>query len=232
MQCEKSGHLLGRVKIYFNADGYFSETTDYISMKENEKIWHNVSLYPMPSENSVICGYVRDEISKKPVKEAEIYLKWEEGKHEYWNYTSTNESGFYSLNVAKGELYLSFSADGYFGEHMDNVSVGENERIWLNISLYPIPEENALLCGYVKDEEGKALQNASVYLTWEDNKGNEMWNYTETDENGFYSFHVAPGRIKLDFFADCYNGKSSNYYTIKENETLWVNATLKKGDVG
>ena len=222
----------GMIKLHFDTDAYFSKSTGYINISENEKLWQNVSLTPRPEENTVICGYINDEVSGEPIKDVEVYLRWEDDEgHEEWNYTYSNESGFYSLNVAKGRIYLSFSADGYFGQHMDNVSVRENERIWLNISLYPIPEDNALLCGYVKDEEGKALRNAFVYLNWEDNKGNEMWNYTETNEKGFYSFHAAPGRVKLDFFADCYNGKSSDYYTIEENETLWVNATLKKGDV-
>ena len=222
----------GMIKLHFDTDAYFSKSTGYIDISENEKLWQNVSLTPRPEENTAICGYINDEVSGEPIKDVEVYLRWEDDEgHEEWNYTYSNESGFYSLNVAKGRIYLSFSADGYFGQHMDNVSVRENERIWLNISLYPIPEDNALLCGYVKDEEGKALRNAFVYLNWEDNKGNEMWNYTETDEKGFYSFHAAPGRVKLDFFADCYNGKSSDYYTIEENETLWVNATLKKGDV-
>jgi len=224
----------GRVNLHFYASAHFSSSTGYINISENEKLWQNVSLTPRPEESSVICGYINDEMSGKPIKDVEIYLRWEDDEgHEDWNYTYSNESGFYSINVAKGSIYLYIYSHGYFREYLPDLSVEENETMWLNISLHPIPVKNSVVCGYVYDEStGEPISHASIDLHWEDDRGYEMWNSTFTNEDGFYSIKTAAGKIYLHFFGDCYEWNSTDEYNIGENETLWVSVSLKKADVG
>ena len=98
---------------------------------------------------------------------------------------------------------------------------------WLNVSLTPIPKENSIINGYVRDAvNGKAIKNVTVHLYWEDNKGNHMRNSTHTDENGFYLIRVASGSIKLDFYANGYFFKDTDYFYIekktKQNGSIFL----------
>ena len=55
--------------------------------------------------------------------------------YEYENNTYTDESGFYSINIAPGELYVDIRKIGY--DHYDPYrhDNDENDIIWYNVSL-------------------------------------------------------------------------------------------------
>ena len=219
----------GEIDLYAEADGYFSEHTDDYDIGENETLWINISLYPIPPENSVVCGYVTDETTGDSIEDAYVHLDWRDDQvHSNQNYTSTNSSGFYSMNVAAGEIDLYAEADGYFSEHTDDYDIGENETLWINISLYPIPPENSVVCGYVTDETtGAPIENASVGLYWNDGQGHHVWNYISTDSSGFYSMNVAAGEINIDVEADEYLEVHTESYDIGEYESLEINITMQ-----
>jgi len=218
----------GEIDLYAGADGYFGEHTYGYDIGENETLWVNISLYPIPSENSVVCGYVIDEETGDPIEDARIHLDWHDGHgHYYENYTYTN-SGFYSMNVAAGEIDLYAGADGYFGEHTYGYDIGENETLWVNISLYPIPSENSVVCGYVTDETtGTPIENARVGLHWNDDQDHNVWDDTYTDSSGFYRMNVAAGEINIDVEADEYLEVHTESYDIGEYESLEINITMQ-----
>jgi len=84
--------------------------------------------------------------------------------------------------------------------------------------------QNALLCGYVKDEEtGNAIENATVYVFHD----NALTNLT-TDRNGFYSIYLEAGKIYIYCNALGYYFKNVGSFDIKEYETLWINISMKK----
>ena len=75
-----------------------------------------MSLDPRPPESSVVCGYVTDELSDNSIDDAYVRLDWQDDQGHYdWNSTYTDSSGFYSMNVAAGEIDLYASKEGYCG---------------------------------------------------------------------------------------------------------------------
>ena len=214
----------------FSADGYFSESIWDYNISENETLWINISLYPIPLENSIICGYITNELTEAPIENARFHFYWRDNQeHSYSNDTYTNSSGFYSMNVATGEINdINVYADGYYSEYEGSYDISENETLWINVSLYPIPPKNSLVCGYITDETTKApIENASVDLYWNDDQGHNVWNYTYTDSSGFYSMNVASGEINMDVEADGYSEEHTESYEISEYESLKINISMK-----
>ncbi|MCD6481167.1 MAG: carboxypeptidase regulatory-like domain-containing protein [Thermoplasmata archaeon] len=218
----------GEIYMSFYADGYFEERTEWFYVYEHQTIWLNMSLYPIPVENSVVCGYVYDEDTGKPLKNADVVVDWRgEAGNSMWNATNTDESGFYTMNVAAGRVKLHFYSSGHFSRSTEYINISENEKLWQNVSLTPRPEENTVVCGYINDEvSGEPLKDVEVYLRWEDDEGHEEWNYTYSNESGFYSINVAKGRIYLSFYSYGYFRKYLPDLSVEENETVWLNISL------
>lgn len=214
----------------FSADGYFSESIWDYNISENETLWINISLYPIPPENSTVCGYITNELTEASIENAHLHFYWEDNQgHSYSNDTYTNHSGFYSASVAAGEISdINVYADGYYSEYEGSYDIGENETLWINASLYPIPPKNSIVCGYITDEATKSsIENASVDLYWNDDQGHNVWNYTYTDSSGFYSVNVAAGEINMDVEADGYSEEHTESYEIGEYESLEINITMQ-----
>jgi hypothetical protein len=220
----------GDAYFYSDADGYYSNATMEYNISENETLWLNISLDPRRPENSTVCGYITDNVTKEPIENACVDLYWSDDQgHFVFNYTHTDSSGFYSINVAAGKIWIcTFFADGYFSESIWDYNISKNETLWINISLYSIPPENSIICGYVTDEiTGAPIENASVGLYWNDGQGHNVWNYISTDSSGFYSMNVAAGEISMDVEADGYLEEYTESYDISEYESLEINITMQ-----
>ena len=64
------------------------------------------------------------------------------------------------------------------------------------------PDETATFRGVVYDDEGQPLENATLYISWDDNG---IWNSTEmqTDSNGFFNFErLDPGLARVDVLVE------------------------------
>ena len=218
----------GEIQLYVYAEGYFSNWTDWYTIGEDDFLWIDITLDPRPSENSIVFGFVTNENNGSPIEDAWVDLYWEDDQgHWDWNYTYTDSSGFYSMNVAAGTIDLYVAADGYFSEWTEYYNISANETLWLHISLYPRPPENSIVCGYVTDTlSGLPIEYADVDLSWYDEYGHWDWNYTYTDSLGFYSMNVADGEIQLDLYADDYFYNYTDWFEIDEYETLWLNVSL------
>jgi len=94
-------------------------------------------------ETAVVCGYVTDVETSDPLESAEVDLDWEGNIN--WNTTYTYTSGFYSMNLAAGEIKLDVYLDGYLREFSDNFNIGEYETLWLNFSMYLMPLINSYI---------------------------------------------------------------------------------------
>ena len=46
----------------------------------------------------------------------------------------------------------------------EKVTTRENETVWLNLSLKPLPPVNSMIKGYVNDEDGKGIAGAWIYV--------------------------------------------------------------------
>jgi hypothetical protein len=220
----------GDIILYSDADGYYGNSVAKWDISENETLWINLSLVPLPPENSTVCGYITDNVTKNPIENANVGLGWYDGQgHYYQNYTSTNSSGFYSMNVAAGVIGLYAGADGYFIEHTDDYDIGEYEILKIDISMQFIINENSVVCGYVTDvETDHPITDAYVSHHWYDDRGHSCWNYTFSDSSGFYSMSVAAGDLYIHAYAYGYLCEYTQDYEIGEYGTLWVNVSMER----
>jgi len=204
--------------------GYFPYYSPTLSLEDNETYWLNITLTPIPPENSLVLGYVTNKSDGSPIEDAWVDLYWhDEYYHWNWNYTFTDSSGFYWMNVAKGEIQIDVYADGYFSNWTDWYTIGEYEILWINVSLDPRPPENSIVCGFVINEsDGSPYEDAWVDLYWQDDYGHYDWNFTFTDSSGFYWMNVAAGNISVSVYPWVFSG----WISIREYQIMWLNFTI------
>lgn len=91
----------------------------------------------VPPENSIVCGYVIDNVTGEPIEGAYVSLEWSDAQwHFYLNETTSDSSGFYTMNVAAGEIYFDVMAGyGYRQKSTYRYDAEENKTLWANISL-------------------------------------------------------------------------------------------------
>jgi len=190
----------------------------------------NLLAQPLLLENSMVCGFIKDNKTNDPLKNANITLYWTDQQGNYYiNYTKSNALGFYSLNVAPGDIALIINFRGYLVETIYWLTIDENETLWVNVSMTKL-DESSIVCGYIKDNiTNEPINNANISLVWSDFQGNNYYNYTFSNSLGFYSINVANGHIRLIINAEGYlevEWPEYMHYNISENETKWVNLTL------
>ena len=115
-------HITAR-EIQEKWNGRFPENYDEIigldyyleNAEENIPIWFNVSLhFGAPPENSIICGYITDMETNEPIENAELDFS----SFESWNYTKSDSSGYYMINVAAGSHnFWTHSDNHYYNEY-------------------------------------------------------------------------------------------------------------------
>jgi hypothetical protein len=218
----------GKIRLNVYADEYFSNSTDYYNISENETLWLNVKMIPHPPENSCVQGFITNAVTRDPIANATIELYWNDNKGHYnWNYTFSNTSGFYKINTAAGKIQLDVYADEYFYNYTYYYNISKNDTLWINVSLDPYPPENCIVCGYITNLlTGGPVENGTVEIYWRDNQGNYIWNYTNSSDSGFYLINTAAGKIQLDVYAGGYYSNYTGWFNISENETLWINISL------
>ena len=184
---------------------------------------HTKNYEPKPTENSTVQGSVEDP-EENPVPNAEVGL-WDP-VNEGWNGVMTNESGYYILYTPPGYFYFNVRKDGFMDYHSD-INIGENEEMWVNVSLSLRPPEPCTLKGVVKNEIEVPL-NAHVRVE-EHAEGEEptWWNDTGTDENGYFEMNTISGNLEMRCDAPGYMG-SSTKVSMVEGQVTWQNITLSK----
>jgi hypothetical protein len=223
----------GFIGLSSKADGYF-HGSDYIvyELEKDEILWHNISLDKIPIENAVICGYIKDVKTNKPMWEVEIYSYWTDFnyKNHCRNNTYSNSSGFYIINVPSGKVYIEASMHNYLNEYSKLIDVQNNQIIWINLSMYKKPPRNSRLCGYIKDfKTDEPIYNVSIGINWIGCEfHHQSFSDIFTDEEGFYSVKVPAGELHLKAVEYNYDRKESKRIDIIENETTWYNTSLNE----
>ena len=221
----------GRFRVSAYADEYLSAGSGPFEIDEYETRWINLSLGLRPEETSVICGYITDDETSDPIEGAAVDLLWFENEYQYYqNETVSDPFGFYLMNVAPGYIDIDVEASGYFHENFDDIYIDDDETIWLNVTLYPRPQENAIISGYVNDElTGAPLYNARVSLYWIDIELDHGYeNRTYADSEGFFTINIAAGEVYHDIRMDGYDYYNPYRLDITDYETLWFNVTLEE----
>jgi hypothetical protein len=208
--------------------GYLRSIVDSFTVLENEIVWKNISLDRHPEENAVVCGFLTNSESGKPINDSQVFVEWGHHFEGYQNSTKTDESGFYKFSIASGEIGISFEHHNFIPKVTDEIEIEEGQKLWINDSLKPRPEENAILNGYVFDSTSdNRIANAQIYIEWKDTDGNQLTYRTSTNESGFFVIQLAPGESYITVSAADFEEKSLGRNDAIKDKTEWVNISLE-----
>ncbi len=216
-----------------NVPGYCSTSSEVYEIKEDETIWIDLSLQPVPSGNSTIKGFITDQKNNQPVKQATVFVRWSNDKGDHYiNATTTDAEGYYTLNVASGRIEMNVKAEGYETFEVDRFQINDLETKWINVSIYNLPEENAKVCGFITEKETSTpLSNFDIELEWQDGIGHIYDNDTQTNEEGFFEFNVAPGEVYIECWEYGYEYTILPRHDAVEDTTTWVNFSIPQQEI-
>jgi len=223
-----------RLRVTASADGYCDRSVGPYQMQENQTRWVNLSFYERPTETAIVCGYIMDEETTSPLELVNVSLSWEGTEHQYYqNMTTTESNGFYQINVAAGNISLYIEKEGYFSEYIEELSIDDSETLWVNVSLNPRPAENAIVCGYVSDNDtGDPLSGAWLEFEWFDvETGSSYGKETQTNASGFYTITIAPGELYMYIHGMGYWYYDPYRHDAFENATVWLNCSLTRSTI-
>lgn len=218
----------GRIQTRASIDGYFEYSASSFTLGDGETREINIFLTPIPEENSIVKGYVRNNLTNDAIENAVVRMYWEDSEDHYLSKTTqTNSTGYYEFNVPAGFLTLYSYADGYFSSDHVEFTIEEDEIKTVNIMLTPQPEENSKIYGYVRNEKtNEVIDDVEVYLYWEDNQGHYSSNSTTSNSNGYYEMNVASGIIELYFWNEDYYSEFIDDIEVADNEAIEMNMYL------
>ena len=141
----------------------------------------------LPSTNTTIRGYVNDSmeqtISGVIVNASNQTFMWSTDN-------TTNDSGYYELNIFEGNFSISFIKAGYNDTYY-NASFPVNDTCWVNVTMNssgnPPSNGNSSISGYVLFQSNdSAIPDAMVVLY--DNATSNPVDSELTDGSGYYNF--------------------------------------------
>ena len=219
------GSIPGTIHFAIDKEGYFGYDAQF-DLPNNSTLWFNVSLVPMPPVSSVVCGYVTDAQTGEFLTDVQVHLDCATENGYFYNYTWTNDFGFYRLGTIPGRIYLYGYKENYSSYHSNSFTIDENQTRWMNFTMDYQVEETAQVKGYVVDNlTSSAIYHAFISVTWKDNLGHFSTNSTLSDRTGYYEISVPDGSVQCLVTAEGYLDQRSSWMMISEGE-LWYNARL------
>src|SRR5581483_4787921 len=209
----------------------FAETTERVTLAENETVKQDVTLEKVPPADAALEGKVVDASTGKPIEGAQVYLynaAW--GRS---NWTTTDATGAFRALTLPGWTQVTVSADANRGvpiamddatakirapdapipgasyyqyAHVLTLASGANA---LTVKLEPKPQPGVVLVGYVVDPVSKTgVPNAYVNV-WNQDAGE--WGGAQTDDSGSYKLLVRAGHYTINAYADGYLGSQESF---------------------
>jgi hypothetical protein len=223
-----------RLRVTASADGYCDRSVGPYQMEENQTRWANLSLYERPAETAIVRGYITDETTTNPLGMVNVSLFWQASEQQYYqNDTTSAIDGFYQISAAAGEISLEMEDEEYFAEYTEEISIDDFQTVWVNVSLYPRPVENAVVCGYMTDEEtSEPLSGARIEFEWVNIDIDHSYRKeTQTNASGFYSITIAPGELYMDIREQGYDFYDPYRHDAIENSIVWLNCSLTQSSI-
>lgn len=223
-----AGALGGGVGI-MEVPGYgFAENSSSDPFVSGMTYWFNITLSLSAStDDAVLRGSVTDSDTGLTLENVLVSIEsrnaWNENRS-YTNYTFTDSSGIYEMNVTNGTSDISFSKSGYSMYRIDGVQIDPSDVLTIDVQL---KQANATVMGNVTDSsDDSPIANARVYLT--DMVGNFTMTYTNS--SGAYVLQAFAGTdLALVAEADGY-AREIVMGDILPGDTLWVNFRLQPVD--
>jgi hypothetical protein len=153
----------GQVDLDISKDGYYNKSYDELTLNGSQTLWVNVTLYPFPLETSTVCGYITDSTTGALLPGVRIDATWVNFSidQEYTREAQTDASGFFSMPIAPGELYIDLRGYeyNYYDPYRHDASSGK--PLWMNISL----QQNSISVDIAKPLQALYANNQRI-LPW------------------------------------------------------------------
>jgi len=211
------------IKNYFIEDHYYNSA----STPKEDTLLSFILKSGRPTETSIIKGYIKNIQTGENIPDANIVSsKARENITEDFNYTTTDENGYYEINIYNGSFAIGSWTPGYVNNRTYMI-INESEVIWINFSLNPFPITNSTIQGYIKNiDNGNIIIGANIDITWKDNYGLQDTIKITNDANGFYKIKIPSGNVTMIISHSNYQEEYLGPITINEDETKWLNFTL------
>jgi hypothetical protein len=146
--------------------GYpFIDNTTQNPFVSGQTYWINITLSNPPStDDAVVSGLVTNGVTSAPLSNVlvtfESHNSWT-SQGGYSNFTLTNASGYYEMNVTNGSARMTFQKLHYNTYQVENLPISPGDRVTVNATL---TATNAVVRGNVTDHmTGLPLANVTVY---------------------------------------------------------------------
>jgi hypothetical protein len=204
-----------------NVPGHqFAENSSKTAFVSGESYWLNISFKAQVStDDAVVSGTVTEAGTGLPIDNAlvsiESWNQWNENESGYSNFTLTDASGHYEMNVTNGTANVMFTKAGYSMCRYENIQINHHDSLVLDAQLYAT---TATVRGNVTDADtGLPIASAQVYET--DMMGNFTMAYT--DSSGHYVLDAFAGNgVVLVAQANGY-GQSFVSMNISVGDNIW-----------
>jgi len=218
-----SGVVIARYPLYYS--GLYQL---YSSMPEHIYAHFRLSTGQLP-ETSTLKGFIRDNITLEPVGDATLFVYWANDKKDIdFNYTITDNNGYFEMDVKYGKTGFIVIADEYLPFMQQGFLWFDwAETKWINISIQPLPKLSTI-CGYIYDTEtGNRVEDATVLVKWTNDIYRDNHNISTTDTEGFYTVKVQRGSGSIHITHKDYYYNTENYPYIIEYEVYWANFSIE-----
>lgn len=189
----------GEVDLDISTDGYYDKSYDDLTITDAQILWVNVTLYPFPAETSSIRGYITDSITGAPIVGVRIEAIWVNFSmnQEYERDAQTDTSGFFSMPIAPGEIYIELRGweYNYYDPYRHDAIFGK--PLWMNISL----QQNSLSVDIAKPLQAIYSNNQRI-LPWSSTFIIGPISIEATSEDFFYGPGDQWEVEKVDFYID------------------------------
>jgi len=203
----------------------FMENSTSNEFVAGQSYWMNISfMASVSTDDAVLSGTVIDANTSLPIENAlvgfESRNQWNENGSGYSNFTLTDSSGHYEMNVTNGTANVMFEKVGYTIYRYENVPINHGDSLVLDAQLF---QTTATVSGNVTDGgTGLPIANAQIYET--DMMGNFTMTYS--DLSGHYVLDAFPG-IMMAFVAQAENyGPSYVMMNISSGDNIQIDFTL------
>ena len=145
----------GTYTVVADAEGYLP-SQQQVQVGENETVIVEFQL--TPSQPGTIYGYVVDANTSQPIANATVTASGPLGTYE----TTTDENGYYELNVTAGNYTVTATAPGYLAGQA-TVIVAPGQAIEVNFTLTPILP-TVVIGNIYGGHIAQILENAGFYV--------------------------------------------------------------------
>ncbi|MFQ6615675.1 MAG: carboxypeptidase regulatory-like domain-containing protein [Fidelibacterota bacterium] len=203
----------GSYEVDAGADGYYPEFLGNVVISDNV-ITLDIYLDPLSFDGS-LSGHVYEPGSEIAVAEAEVYVESED----YWDYTVTDDSGYYHFPLPNGIYWGAAWKEGYTVDWVDSLVIAD-DSVTHDFLIEPLVIDAAIE-GMVYDAEtADAIIGAMIFASSE-----AFFADAVTGSEGFFHIDVPSDSFWVDVFAEGYHPEFFRIFVAPE-DTAWLDVGL------